>query len=749
MVKPCSCPPLRYDKYTGIVVRLPLVLLGLLLAAVLVLPGTASAATLAPVTALVATWSADAWTLRTWSSTTPGTTTSLGAIAPADASLRGTAAGDTGVVTLHGVRDEAGLLRIVHLPTGAITTIAGITGRVVSLDASGTRLLVQTARDGQDAMTWYRRDPASATRWDIEGQAALAADALVLPIGFRGATPLWATADAGIVRLHTPAGSEDLGTGVPSDVVLAADRSRAVLAIADGSGFRWTEIDLGVPGWQLLGQTPRFGRLVPGASGYTGGTQPGGTLPAGIRTVTAPAGQWDVPLAVSPAADLVVSQRSRGTGGRDVRDQVLVVTDPAGPLVTSWGQASWLGWISPSPGPLAADSLLALQADTPQSCWQPSGQALQPNVADVWSALDMASVNQGPEGYPVIRSIESTTSGPPMIAPRIPTQVLGAIAWIESNWRQATGTARGSVGAPLISWDCGFGMMQITSGMQASGGYPPDIKERIATDYLYNILQGADVLVEKWNYADAGPFKYVGNRDQCIVENWYYAVMAYNGASSKNFPQNPNYDPNRAIYTGGPYTGYPYQELVWGVLRNPPSISGQRLWDPIPVTYPSLDLFPDPGSLPNLPRLFPEHVSDACGGGPAPQPSPTPIPPTPTPTPIPLQANPATASMIAGHQVIRRFPVQITSPGPWVATYPYPPPGWITIEPETGPAGTSLAQIVVNAPIWVPHNWDAKTAIILSSGSLSPIVVPVDIRVVSTAYDRAFPFATRRSPGGW
>jgi hypothetical protein len=76
-----------------------------------------------------------------------------------------------------------------------------------------------------------------------------------------------------------------------------------------------------------------------------------------------------------------------------------------------------------------------------------------------------------------------------------------------------------------------------------------------------------------------------------VVENWYYAVWSYNGFAYVNHPGNPIHDPQRPPYLCDgtqPRSNYPYQELVFGCMANPPIRDGVPLWDPVPVTLPDL-----------------------------------------------------------------------------------------------------------------------------------------------------------------
>ncbi len=182
--------------------------------------------------------------------------------------------------------------------------------------------------------------------------------------------------------------------------------------------------------------------------------------------------------------------------------------------------------------------------------------------------------------------------------PYIPPVLLKAIAWIESGWAQASYdplVQYGEVGPTLISHDCGYGIMQITSGMQNVTGVPNLEQAMIGGHFAFNIARGAHILADKWNQApEYRPV--VGNRDPHIIENWYYALWSYNGFVFKNHPLNPIYDPARPQYSCGPdgdgfghdRSQYPYQELVLGCAAHPAVRAGVALWPAQEVHLPEL-----------------------------------------------------------------------------------------------------------------------------------------------------------------
>ena len=204
--------------------------------------------------------------------------------------------------------------------------------------------------------------------------------------------------------------------------------------------------------------------------------------------------------------------------------------------------------------------------------------------------------------------------------PYIPPTVLKSNGWIESAIAQAAGPVPwDATGPALISFDCGHGIMQITSGMTsaADDGWPSTRQALVATHYLFNIGRGAAILADKWNGApEVRPVAGTDNgSDLHIVENWYFAVWGYNGftgpgANRSNHPMDPDYDWPRTGYSCGPasdgfghsYGDYPYQELVFGCSARPPSVDGHELWTPLPVSLPDLDdpLWSGPLSLTNF-----------------------------------------------------------------------------------------------------------------------------------------------------
>ena len=181
----------------------------------------------------------------------------------------------------------------------------------------------------------------------------------------------------------------------------------------------------------------------------------------------------------------------------------------------------------------------------------------------------------------------------------IPPVILKSIGFLESGWAQASYSPLvqyGEVGPVLSSHDCGYGIMQITTGMQNISGVPNMDQAMIGTHYAFNIARGAKILAEKWNMSpEYRPV--VGSRNPLLIEDWYYALWGYNGFAYSNHPLNPAYQVTRVQFScgsegdgyGHDRTQYPYQELLLGCVQRPPTRAAQQLWPPQEVHLPELN----------------------------------------------------------------------------------------------------------------------------------------------------------------
>jgi hypothetical protein len=165
---------------------------------------------------------------------------------------------------------------------------------------------------------------------------------------------------------------------------------------------------------------------------------------------------------------------------------------------------------------------------------------------------------------------------------RVPANLMLAILAQETNLNQASWHAvPGDTANPLVASyygnltnddidysksDCGYGIGQVTTGMKVADGtsvYTANQKKAIAVDYAANIAAGLNILIDKWNQIAAEPAvatTQINNRDPKYIENWFFAVWAYNSgfypyasrASNGNYgvgwlnnPANNTYKANR------------------------------------------------------------------------------------------------------------------------------------------------------------------------------------------------------------
>lgn len=108
----------------------------------------------------------------------------------------------------------------------------------------------------------------------------------------------------------------------------------------------------------------------------------------------------------------------------------------------------------------------------------------------------------------------------------VPAVFLKAIAQIESGFEHFN-----SNGTPKISPGRNIGLMQV------GNSYNTFDTEKLKYDVDYNINAGIDVLLAKWNASvQNSSISSVGNMDPNILENWYFALWAYNGWIGRNNP---------------------------------------------------------------------------------------------------------------------------------------------------------------------------------------------------------------------
>ncbi|MFK0016279.1 hypothetical protein [Streptomyces sp. NPDC091027] len=267
----------------------------------------------------------------------------------------------------------------------------------------------------------------------------------------------------------------------------------------------------------------------------------------------------------------------------------------------------------------------------------PAKQAMQPKPRQVEWAVDQAITGNldkhisRPANW---KSLGMAAYQPQALFPRlalegggrVPAQVMLGITAQESNmWQASRVVVPGVTGNPLIgnfygikyaangqqtdpwgiNWseaDCGYGITQITDGMRMHGKEKPGEQplstlqqEAAALDYTANVAAGLRVLADKWNVTKRDGM-IVNNGDPQYMENWFFALWAYNsgyypraaaasngglwGVGFTNNPANPLWKANRAPFLEGPAGGndyshakhpqdWPYQEKVLGWAARP------------------------------------------------------------------------------------------------------------------------------------------------------------------------------------
>ena len=127
----------------------------------------------------------------------------------------------------------------------------------------------------------------------------------------------------------------------------------------------------------------------------------------------------------------------------------------------------------------------------------------------------------------------------------IPPVLLKSIAWMETGWSQYK-PVTAIQPLPNQPWDGnGIGIMQITPGAN-DPYYTPAIIDRLKTDIDFNIEEGCKILNTKWL-----TYPKIGDGDRNVLENWYFAVWAYNNWAAMN---NPNVITGKSAYQDSIYS---------------------------------------------------------------------------------------------------------------------------------------------------------------------------------------------------
>ncbi len=104
----------------------------------------------------------------------------------------------------------------------------------------------------------------------------------------------------------------------------------------------------------------------------------------------------------------------------------------------------------------------------------------------------------------------------------VPPEVVKAVAEGESgDWRHFDEN-----GQAIVTEDNGIGVMQLTNQSIYN-------EQMLKTNLVYNIWAGVELLSEMFNRNDLPK---INDNERDIIENWYFAVMAYNGIKPVNSP---------------------------------------------------------------------------------------------------------------------------------------------------------------------------------------------------------------------
>lgn len=223
------------------------------------------------------------------------------------------------------------------------------------------------------------------------------------------------------------------------------------------------------------------------------------------------------------------------------------------------------------------------------NCGVEAANGTNPTVTQWQSIFQL--VAQGPAGWgssgPSVGNIGQGCGKPTpstQVPAKFPCELLKAITYQESGWRQfcvptTPADQVGGASRTIISFDCGYGIGQVTSGMH-KGEAPAFDRARVANDATYNLATGTLILADKWRATPC-----VGDNLPKVIEHWYSATWAYNGLAWSNNPNNPTYSTTRGVWRPSVGGAAPYQEKVFGWMEFPPTANH---WTSTPFAYPKL-----------------------------------------------------------------------------------------------------------------------------------------------------------------
>lgn len=552
--------------------------------------------------------------------------------------------------------DRGGFTALVDLVTGEVTKLPILSTLAYFSPACGLRETVLFTQDGGETLARTRVVSVDAATRSVgqlvtvDGQLTspvptdagiIAADARrVVRVAPNGQRTMIAAATSVPFRLQP-----DANGGV---VFMEWSGASASVRRLDAAGLARRSGPLARPELLATGQLDQIS-VTASADGHvfvTGNSQVAGRLPAAVQRLAAPKD-----ATVSVQGHLVLTAVETARKPADPDPTMLTRTARIDLAVPRTGQSTTFA-VTPDAGRVEDDLHPVLAAgvvDQPGVNGSPSdpveaerycsvprndprNQVMQPKPRQVEWAVDQAITNSlytsRPANWKNLGMPSYTPQGyfPPLAlvgGGRVPAQVfLGAIAQESNMWQAPGSVVPGVTGNPLIGnfygldlyngssaddwiirWteaDCGYGVSQVTDGMRLAGrekpgevALPYDKQRAVALDFAANVAAGLRILQDKWNQTRSAGMV-VNNGDPMKIENWFFAVWAYNsgfhpssqasqndgawGVGWANNPVNPRYPANRAPFLEYTYADaanpqrWPYPEKVMGWAGHPVEI---------------------------------------------------------------------------------------------------------------------------------------------------------------------------------
>jgi len=537
----------------------------------------------------------------------------------------GCGAGDQAVFTRSPSADQQKTdLLTVDLAAGKVTSTTSAAGQITSAVPAGGSIVGALGGDvvsvGPTGRTTVLAKPGGQV-YDVHPAVDGGVDFLTTQAGSTSAA-----------AEHVRAGKVTrLGSGATDHLTLTASRAnRAVLAGAtqvDAAALAAAGVRSVTDGGQIAFGASLEGDAIVGSSTAVVATRTGKLVQR-----TAPANSIAATTAL-PTAQVSTPQATASVSAGSLHPE---------------GDAKGTGVTSNSTSTTANKASVTASTQTP-TCAVPrldtAKQVMQPSPAQVNWAAQMAeqgvltgSAYTRPANFDNLGLVAyAPNSDFPLISlshpsgstqNTVPRSVFEAVMAQESNWSQASWHApQGVAGDPLIAdyygagggitsinyagADCGYGIGQLTTGMHTTDtSLSAHGKIKVAVDYEENIAASLQILESTWNtlYADGIT---ANNADPKYLENWYFAIWAYNsgiqptgsfnttgctpgpsctgpdgtwGVGWANNPLNPVYPPNRDPYLKDSYAdaahpgNWPYQERVLGWMANPLIRYGSRAY---------------------------------------------------------------------------------------------------------------------------------------------------------------------------